>query len=108
MTAINPTKELVPHSASGEAKAQQLETIREKYKGETGATHAQRILAALKLGPLSTFEARKHLDVPHPAGRVQELREGGNEINTLRRSERNGIGRPHCIAIYVLKKEAKQ
>ncbi|MDP1734279.1 MAG: helix-turn-helix domain-containing protein [Sulfuritalea sp.] len=108
MTAINPTKELAPQAATGEAKVNQLCSIREKYKGETGATHARRILDALKLGPLSTFEARKHLDVPHPAGRVQELREGGNEIDTLRFSERSEVGRPHCIAVYLLRKEAKQ
>jgi hypothetical protein len=76
--------------------------------GETGATHPRRILDALKLGPLPTFEARKHLDVPHSAGGVQELREGGNEIDTLRQSERYGVGRPHCIALYVLRKEATQ
>jgi hypothetical protein len=106
MTAINPKKELAPQAATSEAKATQLESIREKYKGEAGATHARRILDALRLGPLSTFEARRYLDVPHPAGRVQELRDSGNEIDTLRLSERSEVGRPHCIALYLLRKEA--
>lgn len=108
MAAINPTKELAPQAATGEAKAQLLESIREKYKGETGATHARRILDALRLGPLSTFEARRYLDVPHPAGRVQELRDSGNEIDTLRLLEHSEVGRPHCIALYLLRKEAAQ
>jgi hypothetical protein len=108
MTATNITKELAPQVDTGEAKAQLLETIREKYRGETGATHARRILDALRFGPLSTFDARKHLDVPHPAGRVQELRDAGNEIDTLRLSERSEVGRPHCIAVYVLRKESEQ
>lgn len=108
MATINPTKERAPQAATGEAKAEQLESIREKYKGETSATHARRILDALRLGPLSTFEARRYLDVPHPAGRVQELRDRGNEIDTLRMSERSEVGRPHCIALYLLRKEAEQ
>ncbi|MDO8341315.1 MAG: helix-turn-helix domain-containing protein [Candidatus Woesebacteria bacterium] len=105
MAPINPRKELAPQADTGEAKAQLLETIREKYKGETGATHARRIRDALRLGPLSTFEARRYLDVPHPAGRVQELRDAGNEIDTLRLVERSEVGRPHRIALYVLRKE---
>lgn len=102
------TKELAPQAGTNEAKIEQLQTIREKYKGETGATHARRILDALRLHWLSTFEARKYLDVPHPAGRVQELRDAGNEIDTLRLSERSDVGRPHCIAVYVLRKEVGQ
>ncbi len=101
------TKEIAPQVAAGEAKVQLLFSIRDKYKGETGATHAKRMLDALRLGPLSTFEARRYLDVPHPAGRVQELREAGHEIDTVRLSERSEVGRPHIIALYVLRKEAK-
>lgn len=92
----------------GEAKINQLHSIRNRYQGETGKTHARRIIDALRLGSLSTFEARRFLDVPHPAGRVQELRDAGNEIDTLRYSEKGDVGRPHCIAVYVLKKEARQ
>lgn len=103
----NDAKEFAPQVAASEAKVQQLCSIRDKYKGETGATHAKRMLDALRLGPLSTFEARRYLDVPHPAGRVQELREAGHEIDTVRLSERSEVGRPHIIALYVLRKEAK-
>ena len=99
------TKENAP--LAGEAKVQQLVAIREKYKGETRKTHAQRVLSALRLGPLSTFEARRHLDVPHPGGRVHELRNAGHEITTFRVPEPSDIGRPHTIALYVLHKEAQ-
>lgn len=102
---MNPRKEIAP--LAGEAKAEKLNSIRNKYNGETGFTHRQRILEALRFGPLSTFEARKFLDVPHPAGRVQELRDDGNEIDTLRTHEKGDAGRPHCIALYVLRKEAQ-
>lgn len=96
----NPEKEGAP---LGEAPIEQLIAIRRKYSGETGRTHRQRILAALRLGPLTTFEARKFLDVPHPAGRVQELRAEGNVIHTLRTHQRNDADKAHCIARYVLK-----
>lgn len=101
----NRKKEIAPLAGTGEAKVIQLQTIRDQYMGESGATHAMRILDALRTGPLSTFEARRFLDVPHPAGRVQELRDAGNEIDTLRISERSEVGRPHPIAVYVLRKE---
>lgn len=95
------TNEIAP--LAGRAKFAKLNQIREQYKGETGATHQQRLLAALRYFPISTFEARKHLDVPHPAGRIQELREAGWDINTQRNNEKSHYGgRPHCIAVYVL------
>jgi hypothetical protein len=101
----NPTKENAP--LAGEAKENQLKSVSEQYRGETGATHRQRVLAALRLGTLSTFEARRYLDVPHPAGRVQELRTAGHDIATLRTTEASENGRPHVIAVYVLRREAR-
>lgn len=103
----NTRNEFAPMAGTTEAKVQQLAAIREKYKGETVGTHTRRILEALRLGSLSTFEARRHLDVPHPAGRVQELRKAGHEIDTVRKSEQSEIGRPHRIANYVLREEAR-
>lgn len=100
------TKGAASQAEPADAKIEKLEAIRAKYEGETGATHAQRVLDALRLGPLSTFDARRYLDVPHPAGRIQELRDNGNEIDTLRLSERSEVGREHCVALYVLRKEA--
>ena len=69
----NHTKEIAPFA--DEAKEQQLTTIRNKYEGESRSDQGARLLEALRWFPVSTFDARKHLDVMHPAGRVQELRE---------------------------------
>ena len=99
------TKEIAPFA--DEAKEQQLITIRNQYKGDSRSDQGTRLLEALRWFPISTFEARKHLDVMHPAGRVQELRQGGNEIETLRHSLHSDIGRPHSIAVYVLRKGAQ-
>ena len=100
-----PTKENAP--LAGEAKIEQLIAVRNKYKGDSRAIQGTRLLEALHLFPVSTFEARKYLDVMRPAGRVQELRDDGSEIETLRRSEPSEIGRPHSIAVYVLHKEVR-
>jgi hypothetical protein len=100
-----PTNENAP--LAGEAKVEQLIAVRNQYKGDGRADQGTRLLAALRLFSVSTFEARKHLDVMHPAGRVQELREDGREIETLRRSEPSEVGRPHSIAVYVLRNEVQ-
>jgi len=101
----NNTKEIAPQAATSEAKVELFNTIRDKYKGNSSANQNMRLLEFMRHFSISTFDARKHLDVMHPAGRVQELRDAGNEIETLRLSEPSDVGRPHCIAVYVLRKE---
>ena len=100
------TKEIAP--LAGEAKVEQFIAIRDKYKGETGSIQRIRLLEALRVGSVSTFEARRYLDIVHPAGRIQELRDEGQEIDTLRIAEPSEVGRPHSIAVYILRKEAQQ
>ena len=101
----NTTKEIAP--LAGEAKVVQLQNIREKYKGDSSAVQRTRLLEALRLYPLSTLEIRRHLDILHPAGRVQELKEEGHEILTMRRKEISEAGLPHSVAVYVLVKEVR-
>ena len=56
-----------------------------------------RILDWLRSESLTTLQAREHLDVMHPAGRVMELREQGLNIMTYWTNEAK-----HRIARYVL------
>jgi len=66
----------------------------------TTDTNNQRfvILAYLKInGSMTTLQARQELDVMHPAARVQELREKGNNITTHWK-----VTQGHRIASYVL------
>ncbi|MHB1051484.1 MAG: helix-turn-helix domain-containing protein [Thiobacillus sp.] len=93
---------------AGEAKVKQLIAIRDKYKGDTRAEQGRRLLESLRRFPVSTLEARRYLDIMHPAGRVQELRESDNEIDTLRVAEPSEAGRAHSIAMYVLRSELQQ
>ena len=62
----------------------------------------QRLLEALKQKPLSTIEARRDLDIMHPAARVQELRERGEKVITHKSTEPTENGELHTVARYVL------
>lgn len=65
----------------------------------------QRLLEALQKRPYNTFDARESLDIPHPAARVQELREQGHNIITYRRAVETDKGRHNKVAEYVLLNE---
>ncbi len=69
----------------------------------TTAAQRARLLEYLQLHQkITTLEARSDLDVMHPAGRVQELREEGLDIITHRRIDHTSEGKPHRVAEYVL------
>ena len=72
------------------------------------STHSQRqrLLQKLREANVSTTEARRELDIMHPAARVQELREQGNVINTVKIAELTASKRTRHIARYVLVREA--
>lgn len=66
-----------------------------------------RILARLRQGPLTTVEARRGLDVMHPAMRILELRRRGHAIYTEMTRQETAPGRWHVAGKYVLMKEAQ-
>lgn len=71
----------------------------------SNSTSAQRarILEWLRTtGHITTLQARRHLDVMHPAARVMELRKSGMKISTVWTTDDNGRGRPHRVAKYAL------
>ncbi len=61
-----------------------------------------RLLDALKEGPVTTLSARQTLDVMHPAARAQELRERGHNIVTVWSHNFTSEGNQHRVAKYVL------
>ena len=67
----------------------------------------QRLLKALRKSPLNTLEARRTLDILHPAARVQELRDRGHKIVTHWQVEVTDCGQEHRVASYVLVQEAR-
>ena len=62
----------------------------------------QRLIQALMRRPVTTLEARRELDVLHPAARVMELRRQGVPVETHWVIQDNISGRPHRVALYVL------
>lgn len=62
-----------------------------------------RLLKRLQEGPIDTFTARQELNVAHPAGRIQELREEGHLILTHRRTiqDAQGFTHPGCATYYL-------
>ena len=68
------------------------------------AQQARILNAGEDVGPqgMSTINLREDLDIMHPAGRVQELREAGHRIETIRTTVNNAQGHKHRCARYVL------
>jgi hypothetical protein len=71
-----------------------------EYSTDT-ANQRKRILDRLQSSPLTTLQARKELDIMHPAARVQELKQRGHNIVTHWTTEFTGKAR-HRVASYVL------
>ena len=68
------------------------------------STEAQRarLLDRLRVGPVSTLEARRSLEILAPAPRILELRRAGYPIATVWTREATEVGISHRVALYVL------
>jgi len=71
----------------------------------TSASNQRAItLFAITNSPKSTIQLRHEFGIMHPAARIQELRDMGNEIDTIRIAEMTPDGIKHkAVAKYVLK-----
>ena len=84
-------------------KVAALKRIHAQFKGTSRATQRDRLRAALhECRLLNTVEIRQHLDIIHPAGRIQELRDDDLNIITLRQRVETEAGVPHSVGLYVL------
>ena len=66
------------------------------------AAQRARLLSALQRRPITTLEARRELDVLHPAARIMELRKQGHRIERCWTFDVTERGRPHRVARYSL------
>lgn len=73
----------------------------------SASSQRARILARLRLGPMTTTEARKELDVLMPAARIFELRGRGHQIFTEMVMVETKPDRWHTVGRYVLMTEAR-
>ena len=71
----------------------------------TGVTNQRAItLLAITDAPKSTIELRHDFGIMHPAARIQELRDMGHQIATVRITEMTPDGIKHqAVAKYVLR-----
>jgi len=72
------------------------------------AAQRARMLAALSTRSLTTLQARRELDVLHPAARVMELRRDGYPIETTWTHDLTTEGYAHRVALYALAGEGAQ
>lgn len=77
-----------------------------KFTSNDVHTQRIRLLARLREANVSTTDARRDLDIMHPAARIQELREQGNCIDTVTMAELTTAHKVRHIAKYVLVHEA--
>jgi len=90
-------KEYAPLKAGRKEKQ-----IRSHYADLSANAQRHRLLDALRCASVSTLEARRNLDILHPAMRVREMRLDGYDIRTVRISADTGFGVKHSVARYVL------
>jgi hypothetical protein len=73
-----------------------------KLNDNSSSAQRNRILQALREGPVNTLKARSELNCLHPAARIQELRNQGYYIITNWRVDTTSEGFKHRVAEYVL------
>ncbi|MBB5467238.1 hypothetical protein HDG32_003358 [Paraburkholderia sp. CI2] len=68
----------------------------------SAAGQRDRLLRALKRGPIDTQHASRQLDIIHPPRRVFELRKLGHRITTSWVWRTTEAGERHRVGLYVL------
>ncbi|MBY0576365.1 MAG: helix-turn-helix domain-containing protein [Gallionellaceae bacterium] len=81
--------------AASQAKRTHYATLLRTVSGNDVATQRARLTAALKVAPITSFDARRFLAIYHPSGRIQELRAQGLKILTRRVNQIDDAGVIH-------------
>ena len=88
------------------AKVAVLKQIQAECGGTATRVQCERLLAALAIYPITTFEAMRHLDVYHCPARIMQLRKAGHDIITLWQSVITEAGACHRVGQYLLRRGA--
>ncbi|MBU1140884.1 MAG: helix-turn-helix domain-containing protein [Proteobacteria bacterium] len=70
--------------------------------GNSASSQRKRILSWLLSNPLTTLQARQHLDCMAPAQRILELKNMGHSIQTVWTNDLSPAGKVHRVAKYIL------
>lgn len=82
------------------------QTFDQEAEAHTPGAQAQRLVSALRVGPISTIAATQELDIVHPPSTVRWLRNRGYTIKTEWTYRTTEPGRrPHRVGLYVLTSE---
>lgn len=90
-------------AAANQVKLAHYATLLKRFPGNDANMQRTRLYLALQHAPITTYEARKYLDIYHPNARALELRAQGLRIETLRVAQQTDAGVIHRrIGLYVL------
>jgi hypothetical protein len=79
-----------------------------RFSGNHAGAQTVRLCNALKNAPVTSYDARKYLDVYDVPARIMELRKHGYQIETLRVAQETDAGVLHRrIGLYVLRGEVR-
>ncbi len=90
------------YTQTSSTKIAALLALRKQFSGVDRATQCALLLEALKLFPVTTFEASRYLDIYHPPGRIRDLRDAGYQIETVWTTTQTEAGKVHRIGQYFL------
>lgn len=94
---------MTKEKATSPEKKAALEAIRAEFKGTDSHTQRKRLMEAMqRLGTVTTYEARRYLDIYFPPARIKELRYMGERIKTLWVNVVTEAGERHHIGMYML------
>ncbi|NYE27315.1 hypothetical protein HDE78_000240 [Rhodanobacter sp. K2T2] len=92
-----------PAGKAGLRDRNQNNSVSDHITDTSTAGQRHRLLATLRHQSITTIDARRDLNVMHPAMRVRELRERGHNIVTRLIDIHDDQGRPHSrVAMYSL------
>jgi hypothetical protein len=83
-------------------KQADLQRIKTMFDGSSAGAQCERLLTALVLYRLTTFEAMRYLDVYHCPARVFQLRKRGYKITTYWETVITESGDKHNVGCYAL------
>ncbi len=90
-------KKIPPHKETA------FEEINQKFTGNHTKQQCARMLQAMRLFKLNTFEASRGLNVYHPPARILQLRQQGYAIDTIWETVEAENGVKHRVGCYVLR-----
>jgi len=85
-----------------------FQEINRKFTGDSAKEQCTRLLQALKLFSINTFEASRGLGVYHPPARILQLRQKGHNIDTIWQTIVAENGDKHRVGCYLLRGDSHE